>query len=621
MIGTNLQVGLLKAALLVSLASYTQSFPLTGNNFGVPGDNITYDYIVVGGGNAGLTLATRLIQQTSGSVAVVEAGSFYEISNGNISQVPATNVYFDGSASDDWQPMVDWGYQTTPQVGRNGESIHYARGRTLGGSSARNFMVYQRGTEGSYQNWADAVGDDSWSWTNFLPFFQKSVTFTPPDMNLRMANSTPSFNADVASANSGSMPLSVTYSHYAQAFATWAVEGFRAIGLPVIDGFLSGKLLGQSYATFTINATTMNRDSSETSFLRVGMAESTNLKVYPSTLATKVLFDQSKKATGVAVNTGGRDYILSANQEVILSAGSIGSPQLLLVSGVGPASDLNALNIPVVADRPGVGQGLQDHVFYDIAYKVNAPTLTTLQGDAGFAAEHSELYTGSAAGMWTNPGADVFAWEKIPNSYRTQWSNETQTALAAYPSDWPEAEYISISTLLGDMKQSRAPPKEPGNYASLAVVLVAPRSRGNISITSADVNVHPQINPNFLTEQSDIDILIAGFKRIRGFFETDALKNITVGDEFFPGKNVTSDAQIESFIRQNFNTIWHATSTCSMGKTDDPKAVVDSHGSVIGVQGLRVVDASIFPLLPPGHPMSTVYAVAEKLACDISGNC
>ena len=466
-------------------------------------------------------------------------------------------------------------------------------------------MVYQRGTVGSYQKWANAVGDQTYAWKNLLPYFQKSVTFTPPDMSLRFANSTPQYDAEAA-AGGNKGPLSVTFSHYAQAFGTWATKGFQQIGIPEIRGFLSGELIGQSVATFTINATTMQRDSSETSFLAQGL-KSPALKVHPLTLAKQILFDANKKATGVRVDTAGVSYVLSASKEVILTAGTFNSPQLLMVSGVGPAATLQGLKIPVVADRPAVGQGMQDHLFYDIAYRVNGITLTALSNNPAFAAEQAELYNDKAAGLYTSPNTDTIAWEKIPASLRLNWSNKTKSALAAYPADWPEVEYLSISSYLGDMQHSRSPgPLDGFNYASLAAALVAPRSRGNLTITSADTSVAPLINPNYLTEQSDVDIVVASFKRIRQFYATKAMQNFVIGDEYYPGKGVATDKQIENHIRKNFNTIWHATSTCAMGRINDTKAVVDSRARVIGVEGLRVVDAAAFPFLPPGHPMSTV---------------
>ncbi|KAI1081036.1 putative glucose-methanol-choline oxidoreductase [Whalleya microplaca] len=616
-----LELVFLAILLVVSVRSTTVTHitarRLLGSSFGIPGDNATYDYVVIGGGTAGLTLATRLVEQQAGSVAVVEAGTFYEIT-GNTSQVPATDGFFSSRGKHDWHPLVDWGYQTTPQTGSYDQSIHYARGKMLGGSSARNFMVYQRYTKSSYQMWADAVGDKSYTFDNFLRYFKNSVNFTVPS-SARFVNATPDYDPSTLGLGEGNGPLSVTFSHYAQAFATWAMEGLKRIGIPVVDGFQSGKLLGQSYSMFTINADTMVRDSSETSFLRKGL-KYPDLMVYPLTQAKKVIFN-NKKATGVIVNTQGVEYTLSARKEVILTAGVFGSPQLLLVSGVGPAETLRRLDIPIVADSHGVGQGMQDHIYFGVTYRVNAPTLSALQNPS-FAAEQAELYNSQATGMYTNPTSDVLAWEKIPETLRHNMSHSSLTALATYPADWPEVEYITLSGYVGLQDDSRHDdPNDGFNYATLAISIVAPRSRGYVSIKSADTAVAPIINPNFLTDRTDIEVAIAGLKRAREFWQTDIMQRFSVGNEIFPGNDVKTDAQIEDIIRRSFNTIYHGSCTCAMGKKDDPMAVVDNQARVYGVEGLRVVDAAAFPLLGPGHPQATVYALAEKIACDISGNC
>ncbi|TEY60588.1 hypothetical protein BOTCAL_0180g00200 [Botryotinia calthae] len=571
--------------------SHLKARALLGNSFGVPGRNATYDYVVVGGGNAGLTIAMRLAEAEAGSVAVIEAGTFYEISNGNFPLLMVSLL------------------EKVPLIG-NLKSIGVTR---LPHNLEHTTLLF------TMLKWADQVGDDSYEWDNFLPFYQKSVNFTAPDMSLRSANSTPDFVAADAAYFPATGPLSVTWSHYAQAFGTWAIQCLSQIGIPVIPGFLGGTLIGTSYPTFTLDAEKMTRESSETSFLRVGMT-SPDLKVYTLSMAKKILFDESKKATGVLVETGGYPFTLSSTKEVILSAGVFGSPQLLMASGVGPADELSAIGIDVIADLPGVGKGMQDHLFTGVGYRVNAPTISSLVNDPVYAAEQRALYESTpAAGMYSSPDTDVLGCEKIPEKYRSQWSNETQEALAEYPADWPEVEYIAISSFLGNQVIEGTDPNDGFNYATLAIALVAPRSRGSVTITSADTNVAPLIDPGFLTEQSDVDIMVAAVKRVREFYATDALQSFVIGDEYFPGFNTSTDAQIADFVRTSFNTIWHATSTCSMGPINDTNTVVDTQARVLGVSGLRVVDAAAFPLLPPGHPMSTVYAFAEKISCDIIG--
>ena len=429
------------------------------------------------------------------------------------------------------------------------------------------------------------------------------MKFTPPEKGFRFANGTPKY--DVSVMGNGSGPLSVTFSHYVQAFGTWATRGLQAIGIPIIDGFQSGSLLGQSYSMFTINATTMTRDSSETSFLQRALPYD-NYYVYQSTMAKKILFNAQKKATGLVVDTEGKQYTLKATKEVILTAGVFGSPQLLMVSGVGPAATLQQHGIPVVANRPGVGQNMQDHIYFGQSYRVNAPTLSSLS-DPAFRAQAVAEYNTRVSGIYTNPTTDVLAWEKVPQPMRSSLSNRTLTALATYPADWPELEYLSLGAYLGYQENlARGDPNDGYNYASLAVSIVAPRSRGNLTITSTDTADAPLINPNFLTDRTDMEVAIAGFKRTRQFWQSKPMRSFTIGEEAFPGLKVQTDEQIEDIIKKSMNTIYHAACTCVMGKKSNPMAVVDAKARVFGVKGLRVVDASSFPELPPGHPQSTV---------------
>lgn len=216
-------------------------------------------------------------------------------------------------------------------------------------------MAYQRGTIGSYKQWADQVGDQSYAFENFLPYFEKSLNFTPPDQSKRAHNATPQY--DLSTLGNGKGPLSVTFANYALAFSSWAQKGLAEIGIHPIDGFTSGKLFGSSYVLTTIEHSTMTRESSETAFLQPALGNP-NLYVFQSTLGKKIIFDVNKRAIGVQVDTRGKIYNLSARKEVILSAGAFQSPQLLMVSGVGPKATLVKHNISVVADRPGVGQNM-----------------------------------------------------------------------------------------------------------------------------------------------------------------------------------------------------------------------------------------------------------------------
>lgn len=252
-----------------------------------------------------------------------------------------------------------------------GQTPLYPRGKTLGGCSARNYNAYHRGTKGTYKKWADDIGDESYEWDAILPYFEKSIHFTPP-ADTRFPNATPKYDAGVLGNGSG--PVSVTYGAYAWALGTWGKLALEAVGIPEIAGLQSGNLLGSSNQLLTIDAESMVRDSAETSFLRKLGLPNPNLIVYPNTLATRIIFDSTKKARGVTIDFGGRNYTLNATAEVIVSAGSLQSPQLLMVSGIGPAQTLEQFGIPVIADRPGVGQNMTDHTLGGPSYQIDLPT-------------------------------------------------------------------------------------------------------------------------------------------------------------------------------------------------------------------------------------------------------
>lgn len=282
--------------------------------------------------------------------------------------------------------------------GLTNETAHYTRGKCLGGSSARNYLTYQRSNAGAYDRWAERVGDDSYAWEKFLPYFEKSISFTPPDSAHRPANATPSY--DISTLSNGKGPLSLTYARYAHAFSTWAQIALQTLGINPISGFNSGNLFGSANQLFTLDPKDMVRDSSETSFLRkVGLPQ-TNLIVYQSMMATRIIFDDNRNAIGVSVNGEGVEFVLSARQEVILSAGAFQSPQLLMVSGVGPAETLQRHSIPVIADRPGVGQNMQDHVLGGPSYRVNVVTASSLN-DPDFLEQITEQYLMNRTGFLT----------------------------------------------------------------------------------------------------------------------------------------------------------------------------------------------------------------------------
>ena len=474
------------------------------------------------------------------------------------------------------------------------------------------------------QQWADEVGDQSYVWDSFLPFYQKSCNYTP--YNPALYNSTILPQAPGTFDPNGG-PLEVSFSNYADAFGTWAQKAFTAVGMQIQDGGLNyGVLNGSAYSTLTIDPRNGYRSSSESSFLQAALQNGTAPIIFKNSFARKILFNGTT-ATGVSVRTAGPygippiDYTLTARKEVIVSAGVFQSPQLLMVSGIGPQATLQQYDIPVLSNLPGVGQNMWDHVLFGANRRVNVLTASASLNSPIVAAKLAAQFRTNGSGPLAAFGAGYYGWEDLPAPYRSNLSSTALAALATFPSDWPELEWLPISAYLGyQTNRQTEDPRDGYNYATINPGLIAPLSRGNVTISSADMSDPPILNPNWLSDPTDQELAVASFKRSREIWTVLAANNITNGPtEYLPGLNVTSDADILSYIQASLMTIYHAAATCKMGRSNDITAVLDSQARVYGVQNLRVVDASSFPFLPPGHPQSTIYALAEKIAADILG--
>lgn len=582
---------------------------LLGSHFGVPGLAGAYDYVVIGGGTAGLTVARRLAANASVTVAVIEAGDFYEFSNGNLSEIPAYATDFTGNNPTQKNPYLDWYQYTEPQPTLGGQTFLYDSGKMIGGTSGRNFLWQIRGTIGAFDKWAKQVGDESYQFRNILPYFQRSANFTPPDATERPQNSTAQYNASDWSPTGG--PVQVGYSSWVNPVSSWLGLAFKELGLNELPSLLSGTLIGWSWLAVELDSVTQTRSSSE-AFLKEALEETTNLAVYKSTLAKNILFEKGS-AIGVIVDSGGVTYNLSAKKEVILSAGVMRSPQMLMVSGIGPRETLDGLGIAVISDRPGVGQNMWDNVLVGPTYAVDITTHNSLSSPA-FLAQAVEQYNANRTGILTNVGGDVAGFEKLPSDLLNPTTY--QSLQDNFPDDWPHIEYLVLDAYFGSGSDSSITNGNGQQYVAASVGLVATFSRGNVTINSTDTAVNPVVDPNWLSDTRDQDIAVAAFRRGRQLFSTKAIRPI-VQSEAFPGSNITTDSQILDIIKKSANSVYNAAGTNQMGELDDPMAVVDSRGRVIGVSGLRVVDASIFPFLPPGQPSATVYALAEKIAENI----
>ncbi|GME22370.1 GMC oxidoreductase [Neofusicoccum parvum] len=612
----------------LALFSHTPNgSPLTSTSFGIPGLNATFDYIVIGGGTAGLALATRLSSSSADiSVAVVEAGSFYEITNGNLSVVPGYGPWFTGLDEDDWQPGVDWGFQTVPQTGFSNRTYHYTRGKTLGGSSARNYMLYQRATVDSFTRWATLVDDPSYTWPSVLPYYKKSTRYTPFNASL-YTNATNSQSP--SSFTPPGSPLPVSFSNHVDAFGTWAQRAFQAHGMAGIAGFNDGALLGSAFGTFTISAATGARASSESSFLAAALARGTAPTVYVNTLAQRILFttpsssSSPPRATAVRVSTAGtfgtpsRNYTLRAAREVVVSGGAFQSPQLLLASGVGDCAALRNLSISCIAHLPGVGRGMWDHPAFGTAHRVRLATASAALNNASAAAAGVAAFVRRAAGPLSALGPGVYGWEKLPEPWRAGLSGAARRALdeAAFPEDWPEVEWLPNNVLKGNTSVPVAlDPRDGTNFATLSTALIAPLSRGSVGIRSADMEVPPVVDPAWLTHPADREMAVLCVRRQREVWRWLVEQGVAEEEEYYPGDGVRSDEEIYEWLKGSLSTIYHASCTCKMGTRDDAMAVLDGEARVFGLEGVRVVDASSFPILVPGHPQATVYMLAEKIA-------
>lgn len=278
------------------------------------------------------------------------------------------------------------------------------------------------------------------------------------------------------------------------------------------------------------------------------------------------------------------------------------SPQMLMVSGIGPKSILQHHNIEVIADLAGVGQNMMDNVLVGPTYQVNVTTHNSLANPAYLSSAVTE-YNNNRTGILTNVGGDVAGFERVTPGCIS--NNTYKSIQASFPMDWPNLQYLVLDAYFGTGNDSSIGLTDGKQYVAASVGLVSTFSRGNVSIRSADTAINPVISPNWLSDPRDMELAIVAFKRGRALFSTDALQ-VVAGDEAFPGQDVQSDDQIREVIRASANSVYNAAGTNRMGRVNDKLAVVDSKARVIGVDGLRVVDASAFPFLPPGQPQATV---------------
>lgn len=437
---------------------------------------------------------------------------------------------------------------------------------------------------------------------------KKSFSFTPPNFEHRAANASPNYTLSTFDVPGG--PVQLSHPKYAQPLTSYGPEGYAAAGFKPSDGFLNGDPFGYGYWPFTLRSEDSTRSSTEVAFLSRTAAK-TPLKIYQSCMVRNLLFDSKKRATGVNITVNGlKPFTINARKEVIVSSGFIHSPQLLMVSGIGPRAILEELNITVVSDLPGVGQNLRDTpAIGGIVHSTDCPSRNSWTKDAATFKIATEMYLANGSGPLSSPAGDFAGWEKLSDSYTANMSQATRDYLATLPSDWRNIEYI-----LDASQRSLSDASYTGETGSVTMLLTSASSAGNVTIRSADNTMSPVVYLGWLDSKEDQELAAAAYKRARSI----AAGIAAFGDEIAPGKNVTTDAQILKYIRtEGIGAIHHGAATCAMGRNASSDAVVDSKARVFGVQGLRVIDTSSLPFSAPGHTQGVTYAHAEKLVQDV----
>ncbi|QLG49336.1 GMC family oxidoreductase [Natrinema halophilum] len=524
----------------------------------MPRNGRSYDYVIVGAGPAGCVLANRLSADAGTDVLLLEAGKpddQREIS------IPA-------AFSELFESAVDWNYHTEPQSELNGRELYWPRGKTLGGSSSMNAMIYIRGQPEDYDRWAMA-GNDGWAYEDVLPYFMRAEDNErgPSDFH---GLSGPRNVVDTRSPN-----------ELSEAF----IEAGQAVGLPHNEDFNAGEQAGVGF--YQVTQKDGRRHSAADAYLKPVLDRDT-LTAVTGAHVTRVRFD-GREAVGVEYvrdDANGAPATVDATEEVILSAGAINSPQLLLLSGVGPADHLETHDIDVVEDLPGVGRNLQDHLQAGVDYECTKPI--TLD-DADSLVNLLKILLLKSGPLTSNVGeAGGFA-------------------TVSEDADTPDVQFHFAPAHF--VEHGFANPE--GHGFSLNALRLRPDSRGRITLRSADPFDDPAIDPQYLTAEEDLEILLEGVKLVREILQAEPFDDYR-GAELLPGSDVRSDAELTTHIRETAETLYHPVGTCKMG--DDEMAVVDDRLRVRGLDGIRVVDASILPTITSGNTDAPTTMIAEKAA-------
>jgi choline dehydrogenase len=520
-----------------------------------------FDVVVVGAGSAGCALAGRLTEDPTLRVLLLEAGGSDDVLE---VQVPA-GFY------KTFRTRLDWNYTTEPQPGLGGRRLFWPRGKLLGGSSSINAMIYIRGAAADYDEWAELTGDKSWSYEHVLPLFRRM------EDNAR--------GADRFHGVGG--PLRVEDLRSPHPWTRAVVQSAVAAGYPRNDDFNGATQEG--VGQFQVTQKRGRRWSSADAYLHPAERRP-NLTVRTGALTTRVLIENGR-ATGVEYRSGGRVHTVRATREVVLSGGAVNSPQLLMLSGIGPAAHLRDVGIDVVHDLPGVGGGLQDHPLVPVVWNVRSgKSLLRAESPSGYA-----KWFGARRGPLTsNVGEAGLFTRSAPE-------------LAE-----PDLQYHFLPVKF--WKQAEVDPDVDAFTAG--TVLVRVHSRGSVRLRSADPTWAPAIDAGYLTDERDLDALVCGVEKAREIASSGPLSAV-LADEWSPGGTARGRDALRASVKDTLESLYHPVSSCRMG-TDD-QAVVDPQMRVHGLEGLRVVDASVMPTLVRGNTNAPTILLAERAADLILG--
>lgn len=526
-----------------------------------------FDIIVVGGGSAGCVLAARLSERAQQTVALIEAGGQ---NAGMIQRVPVSAAWYVRNRN-----ACNWAFETVPQAGLNGRTGYQPRGRGLGGSSAINAMCYVRGQAQDYDGWA-AMGARGWAWADVLPVFKRM------EHNER--------GADDWHGVGG--PLNVAGLRSPNPFGRLFIKAAQQAGLTLNPDFNGASQEG--VGPYQVTQKNGERWSAARAYLAPARGRD-NLSVFTGARVTRVLFEGTRAIGVTVVREDGSTHLIRARREVVLAAGALQSPQLLMCSGVGPAAHLQAHGIAVVADVPGVGQNLQDHLDMVVNRRVAHSGLLGLSVPGAI-----QL----VQGMWR--------WHWARRGILTSNFAEAGAFVRTLPElDRPDVQLHFVIGMVDDHNRAL----HWGHGMSLHACGLQPYSRGSVSLANPDARAAPLIDPQFLSDARDLETLVRGFKLIRRIFAQPVFAPFGGGDcsRELHFAHVHTDEQIRAAIRARADTIYHPSGTCRMGDvTRDAMAVLDPELRVRGTQGLRVVDASVMPTLVSGNPNAAVMMIAEK---------